>query len=167
MSTSDQRTVLFNSPVEVGLRSLVLLTDLFPDAATLDRLVIFDYFVVHSDDLPDGPPGLHPQTPHRSGEILVRRNVLQSGLMLFYSRGLIEIQYHEKGIRYSATEMATSFLDSIDAEYVANLRDRSAWLHFNFGDKQDAELQSLVQSNLGVWGAEFEMESVLYLEEGE
>jgi len=167
MSTVNKRLILFNSPVEVGLRSLVLLTDLFPDACTLDRLVILDYFVIHSDDLPHGPQGLHPQTPHRSGELLVRRNAIQAGLMLFYSRGLIEIQYHVRGILYAATETSSSFLDSIDAEYVSGLRDRSAWLHSTFGDIPDAELRSMVQGNIGVWGAEFEMESVLHLEDQE
>jgi len=167
MSRTDQKLILFNSPVEVGLRTLVLLTDAFPDACTLDRLVILDYFVIHSDDLPEGPQGLHPQTPHRSGEILVRRNALQAGLMLFYSRGLIEIQYRDSGVRYAATETSSSFLDTLDAEYVSDLRDRSAWLHATFGDKPDAELQSVVHSNIGIWGAEFKMESVLHLEDSE
>jgi hypothetical protein len=131
----------------------------------LDRLVILDYFVIHSDDLPEGPQGLHPQTPHRSGELLVRRNVLRSGLMLFYSRGLISIQYQDRGVRYVATDSSSSFLDSIDAEYVAGLRSRSAWLHSAFGDMTDSDLQSVVQRNIGVWGAEFEMDSVLHLED--
>lgn len=165
MSKANQKIVLFNSPIEVGLRALVLLTDVFPESCTLDRLVILDYFVIHSDDLPEGPRGLHPQTPHRSGEILVRRNVLQSGLMLYHSRGLIEIEYHASGVRYAATESSASFLDAIDAEYVSELRDRSAWLYATFKDKPDSALQSVVKNNIGNWGAEFEMESVLYLED--
>ncbi|HEY4311077.1 MAG TPA: ABC-three component system middle component 2 [Pirellulales bacterium] len=167
MSMVDRQLVLFNSPVEVGLRALVLLTDVFPDACTLERLVILDYFVVHSDDLPAGPRGLHPQTPHRSGEILVRRNALQAGLMLFYSRGLVEIRYDGSGVGYAATETSSSFLDAIDAEYVSGLRNRSTWLQSTYGGKSDAELQSVVQINIGVWGAEFEMESVLHLEDDE
>ncbi|AMV35112.1 hypothetical protein VN12_23500 [Pirellula sp. SH-Sr6A] len=167
MSNTDTRLNLFNSPVEVGLRALVILTDIFPDACTLDRLVILDYFVIHSDDLPEGPLGLHPKTPHRSGEILVRRNTLQAGLMLFQSRGLIEIQYRKNGVCYAAMETSSSFLDAIDAEYVTDLRNRSAWLNSTLGNMPDVELHSVVQSNLGVWGAEFEMESVLHLEDKE
>lgn len=52
----------FNSPVESGLRALVLLYSLFPTSASLQRLVVFDYLLIHSDDVPDGPEGLHPRT---------------------------------------------------------------------------------------------------------
>jgi hypothetical protein len=54
-------TAPFNSAVEIGLRSLCLLTAAFPAAYSLQRLVVFDYLLVHSDDMPGGPPGLHPQ----------------------------------------------------------------------------------------------------------
>jgi hypothetical protein len=167
MSTGDQFLSPFNSSVEVGLRALVILTDTFPVSCTLPRLVALDYFVIHSDDLPQGPRGLHPQTPHRSGEILVRRNSLQAGLMLFYSRGLIEILYRDSGIEYAATERASGFLDALDAEYVIGLRERSAWLREQYGSETDEALQSIVSAHIGVWGAEFEMESVLVLENEE
>ena len=72
----------FNGPVEIGLRTLVILCEAYPEPMSLQRLILFDYLIVHSDDLPDGPAGLHPQTPHRSGELLIRRNLLQDGIAL-------------------------------------------------------------------------------------
>ena len=165
MSMARPTTLLFNSPVEIGLRALVLLNESFPSACTLQRLVILDYFVVHSDDLPDGPIGLHPKTPHRSGEILVRRRLLQAGLMLFHSRGLLDIQYSVTGVEYVATERSTSFLDSLDTDYIHDLRIRAAWLQLQFATTDDEELQSIVRANIGVWGAEFELESLLIVED--
>jgi hypothetical protein len=165
MSNGERLITTFNSAVEVGLRALVLLNDIFPHSYSLHRLVILDYFAIHSDDLPQGPQGLHPQTPHRSGEILVRRSTLQDGLMLFHSRGLIDIVYLDTGVEYSASERSSSFLDSLDSEYVAVLRDRSAWLQANYASSTDAELQAIVRDNIGVWGAEFEMASVLTMED--
>lgn len=47
----------FNGPVEIGLRALCVLTTAFPAAYALQRLVIFDYFLVHSDDIEGGPRG--------------------------------------------------------------------------------------------------------------
>ena len=81
-----QIVATFNSAVEVGRRSLSVLTTADPSSYSLQRLVVFDYLLVHSDDMPGGPTGLHPQTPHRGGEILVRRGVLQNGLLLYQSR---------------------------------------------------------------------------------
>lgn len=155
----------FNGPVEIGLRSLAILGDAFPDECSLQRLVVFDYLVVHSDDVPNGPPGLHPKTPHRSGELLVRRNTLQKGLLLYISRGLIARCYRPIGVRYASTEHAGAFLDTMASEYITALRERAAWVVKSFGGISDVELDALAREHLGDWGAEFEMESVLWTED--
>ena len=155
----------FNSSIEVGLRALTILNDAFPKAYSLQRLLFLDYFIVHSDDLPNGPTGLHPQTPHRSGELLVRRNVMQDGLSLYQSRGLIERHYEKTGVYYAATEKTSSFLDMLNSEYTIDLRARAAWLEDSFGEEPDSVIEKIVHEHIGKWGAEFEMESVLWEEE--
>ncbi len=155
----------FNGPVEIGLRSLTILTNAFPNVYSLQRLVILDYLVVHSDDIPDGPSGLHPQTPHRGGELLVRRKSLQEGLLLFQSRGLIERRFENSGVYFGASEQSASFLDSLNSEYIVDLRSRASWLVERFGQLPDADLEQLARKNIGGWGAEFTMESVLWVED--
>lgn len=163
-ATLQDQPTSFNGPIEIGLRALCLLTEAYPAAYSLQRLVVLDYLVVHTDDLPDGPPGLHPKTPHRSGEILVRRTVVQQGLLLYGSRQLIDQQFRPDGVYFAATERSASFLDSIDATYVADLRARAAWLVGKFAEATDLSLSELTNSKLGNWGAEFLRESVLWSE---
>jgi hypothetical protein len=155
----------FNGPVEIGLRALCVLTTAFPSAYALQRLVVFDYFLVHSDDIEGGPKGLHPQTPHRGGEILVRRGVLQEGLTLYESRGLVERVFKEGGIFFAATDKSADFLDTLSTEYLKRLRERAEWVVEGFGRLDDAELDAMVRGRIGDWGAEFSMESVLWTEE--
>ena len=155
----------FNSPVESGLRALVMLYALFPSAASLQRLVVFDYVLIHSDDVPDGPPGLHPKTPYRSGELLVRRDTLHRGIILFMSRGLIDDLYLPSGFAYSATERTASFLDVLTSDYVTALRNRAEWVRTRFATLTDDQLDGYVTEHLGKWGAEFEMDSVLWSED--
>lgn len=161
----DRFITPFNSPLEIGLRAISILTDAYPSGYSLQRLSIFDYFSVHSDDFLDGPTGLHPKTPHRSGELLVRRELLQKGLRLYMCYGLIEQRFETTGITYAATERTGGFLDALTAGYTAKLRERTAWLVDNFKSASDNELESLVQNNFGVWGIEFEMESILWMED--
>lgn len=151
----------FNGPIEIGLRALVVLTEAFPAAYSLQRLVISDYLVVHSDDA-DGPQGLHPQTPRRSGELFVRRESLQRGLLLYQSRGLIECRYEPNGIVFAATETSAAFIDVLESQYVSELRLRTEWLISRFQGMADKELHDFVKDRLGNWGAEFEFESVLW-----
>jgi hypothetical protein len=155
----------FNGPVEIGLRALCVLTTAFPVAYALQRLVVLDYFLVHSDDIEGGPLGLHPRTPHRGGEILVRRGVIQDGLTLYESRGLIERVYKDGGIFFAATEKSADFLDTLSTEYFSALRARADWVVDSFGALHDTELDSIVRERIGTWGAEFSMESVLWTEE--
>jgi hypothetical protein len=159
------RDLPFNSAVEIGLRALCVLSEAYPAAYSLQRLVVFDYMVVHSDDLPGGPPGLHPQTPNRSGEILVRRETVQAGLRLYQSRGLILDVYRDDGLFFTATERAAAFLDALATEYVQGLRDRSEWVVQSFGMLDDQTLENTVRAHLGEWGAEFTLQSVLWSEE--
>jgi len=150
----------FNGPIEIGLRALVILTEAFTAAYSLQRLVISDYLVVHSDDA-DGPRGLHPKTPRRSGELLVRRESLQQGLLLYQSRGLIEHRYDLDGFMFTATEASAAFIDVLESQYVSNLRLRARWLVSRFRGTTDEELDDFVKKQIGNWGAEFEFESVL------
>lgn len=160
----SQFAIPFNGAVEIGLRSLCVLTAAYPSSYSLQRLVIFDYLLVHSDDIPGGPAGLHPQTPHRGGEILVRRGVLQDGLLLYQSRGLIERIYND-GVFFAATDRSGGFLDALSTGYVAGLRQRADWVVDSLGPLNDVEIDAIVRERIGKWGAEFTMQSVLWAEE--
>lgn len=155
----------FNGPIETGLRSLVLLTEIHPARASLDRLVILDYLLVHSDDLPGGPPSIHPRTPNRSGELLVRRTSIQAGLTLFCTRGLIVKAYTPDGVDYAASEASGWFLDSMRSRYLQKLRSSAEWLIPHLGESSDKELRQVTDAHLGEWGAEFATQSVLWAEE--
>lgn len=164
-SAAGQAVSPFNGPVEIGLRALCILNEAFPRTYSLQRLVVFDYLVVHSDDLPGGPSGLHPKTPRRGGELLVRRDALYRGLLLYESRGLVERRFDQSGVYFVATESSAAFLDALNTEYVLQLRNRATWLTGTLGGLTDAELDRIVAENIGRWGTEFEMESVLWEDE--
>lgn len=136
-------------------------------ACSLQRLVVFDYLLVHSDDLPGGPPGLHPKTPHRGGELLVRRAVLEQGLMLYQSRGLLERHFTKTGVMFAATERTAAFLDALSSDYATQLRERAVWLVSLFREMSDSDLLKVANSQIGEWGAEFAMEAVLKVEDAE
>lgn len=168
VNASEARYIApFNGAVEIGLRALTVLTAAFPAFYSIQRLVVFDYLLVHSDDVSDGPAGLHPKTPHRGAELLVRRGVLQEGIRLYQNRGLVEARYEDAGVYYSATENSAAFLDVLASAYLIALRDRADWVIRRFGANTDGEIQRLANQHAGEWGAEFAMESVLRQEENE
>src|SRR5690606_33959913 len=99
----------FNSPLETGIGSVGVLVPAFPRAYDLQRLVAFDHLIVHTGDV-GGPESLHPKLPMRTAEFLVKRHVVERGLMLMINRGLVDRIVDETGITYQAGEFAETFL---------------------------------------------------------
>lgn len=145
---------VFNSPVEAGLRALCVLVESFPHSCDLERLTFLDYFVVHSGDIEGGPLSLHPPIPHRAGEVLVRRALVEEGVLLVVGRGLACVQFDACGIAYRASEDAAAFLKCLEAEYTRTLRDRARWIVAHFADSSTEQLKTFVAGHLGDWGAE-------------
>lgn len=147
----------FNTPLESGLRSTIILAELHPRGCDLQRLVTYDYFLVHSGDL-GGPPSLHPPSPNRTGELLVRRHLVVAGIDLAFRKGLIIPRYEETGVSYYASDLAKPFLDYFESPYAQRAKQIALWLSQRFGPLTDRELTLLVAENLGRWGTEFAME---------
>lgn len=146
---------LLNGPIEIGLRSLILLVEAFPAELDLQRLVTLDYFLVHSADMPGGPESLHPPSPLRSGEVAVRRGMLEEGLVPYRSRGLVSQSLSEAGIRYRADDSAATLLDALSARYVAALRLRAEWVFQSVGLLDERELATVLSTSLDRWRSEF------------
>ena len=152
---SEERTSPFNSALETGVRMLTILVSAYPQAHDLNRLVQYDYLVVHSADA-EGPPSLHPPLPLRSGELLVRRNVIERGLLLMISRGLVRRTFCERGFVYSAEEAAGALLDNLTANYTKGLRERAEWVISAFDGLPAEELDGVVRRLFEAWTTEFQ-----------
>ncbi len=146
---------IFNSPVELGLRALMLLAESHPKPLDIHRLVILDYLLVHSGDIEGGPESLHPPSPLRAGEVSVRRGLIEDGLHLFATKGLVARVVDEGGISYAAEELAAVFLDAVTSNYGAALRSRAAWAVETAGDLPDSDAARLLERTIGRWKTEF------------
>lgn len=144
-----------NSPLEVGVRIVAILTSLYPSSADLTRLVLLDHAVLHSEDF-GGSPSLHPQTPVRSGELGIKRDLISQGLHLMGSRGLIDRELALEGIFYRASDDALPFLQAFDSPYLTALRVRSTWAASEFSMATDEQIRSQLQSVFGQWAEEFD-----------
>jgi hypothetical protein len=147
--------------MEAGLRGLTILEAGYPNSYDIDRMVIYDYFLVHSGDIQNGPESIHPATPHRSGEILVKRPILENGIKNMMAKGLVEANYSENGVAFVATEVATPFLDSLQSDYTRKLIDIACWVVNTFDSYTVKELHSFTNQHLSIWGGEFINESIV------
>lgn len=152
---TDRMPSTFNSALETGVRMLAIVAACYPKGHDLGRLVQYDYLTVHSADA-NGPPSLHPPLPLRSGELLVRRGLIESGLRLMISRALVRRSLHPHGFLYSADDSAASFLDNMKSSYIVALRDRAEWVAAKFDALDSDELDSIVRRLFESWTIEFQ-----------
>jgi len=146
----------FNSPLETGIRSVGILVPAYPKACDLQRLVAYDHLIVHTGDV-GGPESLHPKLPMSSAEILVRRHIVERGLMLMISRGLVDRHVDETGITYRAGEFSETFLISLCTPYLVALRERASWVIQAFGTMNDEEFRETMNSLFDRWIEEFQV----------
>ena len=156
MSLPDQQVRPFNTPIESGLRLLFALDEAKGEAFDLQRLVSYDYLLVHSGDVEGGPASLHPAVPFRGGELLVKRELVLAGLDAMFAKELLEKKFESTGICYRATALTGAFLKLLVSAYASSLRERATWVVSRFATYTDEMLESYMTANLGRWGAEFD-----------
>ncbi|MCB4791971.1 MAG: hypothetical protein LHV68_08795 [Elusimicrobia bacterium] len=151
--------LFFNSPLETGLRLLYIFKNSKKRFIDLQRLIYYHYILVHSSDIPDAPfESLHPEMPNRSCEIVIGRKIIQKGIDILLSKGLICVKYSKTGIKYNSNTNTSLFLSNLNANYSKELDKRARWICEVFDSMQDHKLNAFMQGNLGKWGAEFSRE---------
>lgn len=157
-----QQPELFNTPFELGLRMVYLLSALRPTGADLQKLVLLDYAIVYSQDV-GGPASLHTPVPYRNGELFSRRERIEQGLYLMSTRGLVDVVLDDRGMTYIAGASSFSMVGSLSSRYWRDLQERCVWVAERFGKSSSTELLSLFAGSGHLWGAEVETIKQPYL----
>lgn len=146
----------FNGPLEAGIRAVAVLALAHPSSFDLQRLIAFDYLLVHTGDV-GGPDSLHPPVPLHSAELLVRRKLVEQALLLMMTRDLVQREVSADGIRYRAGENAAPFLDALQSSYLSALKRRADWLVGEFGASSEAEFRAVMRRFFDRWVEEFQI----------
>lgn len=159
MASLDERVLAhpFNSTLETGIRALVVLEAFYPRHCDLMELTWLDHVVVHTGDLDgnDVPESLHPDLPNRTGELLVRRQLVERSLRMMQQMHLINVFDTESGVQFGASEEAPSYLSLLQAPYSQALKDRARWVAHRFSGMDTSQIKALIERRIGRWTAEF------------
>lgn len=147
---------IFNTPLELGLRCLHLLTASYPHECSIDRLIYFDYLTLYTKDSSVSSNSLHPEYPLRAVEVFVRRETIKQGLLLMSAKCLIGVNYNENGVFYCANSNTSWFLRGLSGAYSEKLSEKSKLIVEHFKKYTDREIEEFINGNIKVWGDEFE-----------
>lgn len=153
----------FNSPLETGLRSLYILTSDIEKSYDLQQLLAFDHFVVHTGDFEGAPNSLHPSVPSRNGELIIRRNLVEQGLLLMESKNLIKRLATSEGFSYQAEEFSVVLLERFSSPYLTKLRHRSDWVVRYYSNLGDNVFKVVFEKAFDRWASEFQFKQSGFL----
>ncbi len=160
MISSAQSDHMFNSPLETGIRSVCVLAADDSMQYDLQQLLAFDHLIVHTGDIIDAPSSLHPNVHQRNGELLIRRSLVERGLLLMESKKLVEKNISTNGFYYSATELAVIFIESLTNNYVSELYKRSQWAVEKYKDFGDHFFVEIFNTAFDRWSKEFQIAEI-------
>lgn len=106
---------IFNSPLEVGLRAVFILSSVKEDVS-LQKLVYLDFLL--TKEMSKGREFLKVNDSVDQ----LRRNLISQGLDLMLSRGLVVKHFMESGITYGPSDITKPFLSYFESEYARDLR---------------------------------------------
>lgn len=144
---------VFNNEIEMGLRILVILKCVYPKSLDVEIINYYDYFSLHSKDV-GGEESLHADVPNRSGELSVKRGLIQESLKMLMLKGLVEHRYTQSGIEYISSEEVAPLIDNLSATYTQDLVKSTTWVCNHFNNMSNKKIRSFVLNNKHKWGSE-------------
>lgn len=142
----------FNSSIEIALRAMFILDAFTETQLSVQQIVHFDYLMIHSGDVDNGPSSIHPPVPNRTGEWLLRRELLETALGMLIQRELAVLVCAKDGIYFKASELTRPFIKHFSGDYSKLLQERATWLKVSFGSFSETDLASYMTKHIATWG---------------
>lgn len=154
--------MLFNSALETGVRAVIVLNAYYPKALGIEGLILMDHLAVHTADV-GGPASLHVSVPHRGGELLIRKPIIEQGVNFMRRIGLINMIVRHDGFFYQASENSQPFVRLLKTKYNLDLIKRASWLAENITEVDHISIERITTQKISRWKMEFyENESQIF-----
>lgn len=146
---------LYNTELELGLRSLFILKGLQPSFCNLDRLLYLDYLCLYIEDFKVDALNLHPKYPFQAIESYEKRETLKKAVFNFALKGLVDIETNN-GLSFGCNANTLWLIDSIDNTYSEHLSNNIQLIIEETAMKTDAELKEIIFSQKNSQSIEFD-----------
>jgi hypothetical protein len=135
---------IFNSSFETGLRVLLLLSSIRPQAATIDRITAYDFTTIYGRDFGVSKNNLHGDSNFNFSELASKRTNCNEGIKEFVLDGLISIKRTEEGFTYYLNQSGKKYVESLSSDYAAQYLEISQKVHQKFSSVSDEEIINLI-----------------------
>ena len=157
----NNQGIIFNSPQELSARIIFILSKFEDKCIGIQELISLDYLLLHIKDLNPKLTSFHPDIPLRSGEIIIKRQIITQAIDLLLGRELIRRNYQNEGVSYKITPLGLKFKNILTSSYARKLESYSDILYDEVSKIGLGNTLKYVNENYTQWGSEFVSDSVL------
>lgn len=148
---------IYNTYYEIGVRVLLLL-NFTSGPIDLQRIIYYDYLMLHYGDIDEDYKSVHPANPFHTTELYIRRELIQSALDLICKKGLTNIIFSNNGFLYDISSLGRNFIKCFESDYFAKLIKYAQLVTNRFDNFSVNDLNEFISINVGKWKDEFENE---------
>lgn len=136
---------LFNTPFEMGLRMVLLLSVSPQNTFSVDRIVGLDFITSYAADFDLPYANLHGDNHMKYGEIVSRRLLVQEAVKDLVTRGLLNVSI-DRGYLFSISENGKKYSRSLKSEYAKTYKEIAKTVIKKYKDNTDAGILATIQS---------------------
>ena len=142
MMTMDNK--LFNSPFEMMLRVVLLLSQDKKNYYSVDRIVLLDFVSCYAADFQLPYSNLHGTNDYKFGEIANRRQLVQEAVKLLVTRGLVEVKV-DKGYLFRIADLGLEYAKKLESSYATEYKAISKSAIKKYRKESDENIFNLVR----------------------
>lgn len=135
---------IFNSSFETGLRVLLVLSSIQPQAATVDRIVAHDFITIYGRVFEVSNINLHGDSNFNFSEMPSKRASCNEGIKVFVQYGFISINHTEQGFTYFLNKKGKKYVESLSSDYANQYLEIAKETHKKFEKASDEEILRLI-----------------------
>ncbi|CAM4214038.1 hypothetical protein SAMN06265348_10625 [Pedobacter westerhofensis] len=139
---------IYSSDLEISLRLMAILQFYVQAPLTIERLVVYDFLILHGNDIFPELHSLHPKSPNSSNEFLIKRELFKRGLHLLVSKELIKVNINKTGISYQGSELTVRFCEKLNSPYSRKLYPAVQSVISTTSLYSDLELENRIKTRL-------------------
>lgn len=137
---------LFNSPFEMMLRVLLLLSQDKKNYYSVDKIVLLDFVSCYAADFQLPYSNLHGTNYYKFGEIASRRQLVQEAVKFLVTKGLIEVKVN-KGYLFCISYSGLAYAEKFESSYATEYKLISKAAIKKFRKESDENILNLVRSS--------------------
>ncbi|MDD4494678.1 MAG: hypothetical protein PHV32_10110 [Eubacteriales bacterium] len=135
---------VFNTLLEVSLRTLLVLGANNGKSATSDMIAAIDFITVYSKDFDIADVNLHGDNSFKFSEFAVRHDTVSKAVKKLVLDGFVSVAVKKNGFEYAINDNGTNYCLKFESDYAACYTDLASKVWVLVSEQSERDVMELI-----------------------